>query len=206
MELNDKIIDDLSMGEVILFRDKDQILEFDIKKYIVKVLENLKDNLIYKSWGNCNFKYIEDFNFIYSSDVLRKEFYQYIKNIIQSPYIKKIYRNTETRFFDNYLFDTNEIIDEIIKFIHFVPIPFDDVFGYSDKGTLDIYITIYDNNDDSLYLLGKLLANANDICYEIFHISSVYHIMNSDNKKFSDFYSNVLSQKKKEYVTGQKIF
>ena len=98
MELNDKIIDDLSMGEVILFRDKDQILEFDIKKYIVKVLENLNDNLIYKSWGNCNFKYIEDFNFIYSSDVLRKEFYQYIKKIIQFPYIKEIYKNTETDF------------------------------------------------------------------------------------------------------------
>ena len=44
---------------------------------------------------------------------------------------------------------------------------------------------MYDNNYDSFELLGKLLANANDTCHEIFHISSVYNIMNSDNKKIS---------------------
>ena len=42
----------------------------------------------------------------------------------------------------------------------------------------------------------KLFANANDTCHE----------MNSDNKKFADFYSNVPSKKKMQYINEQKNF
>ena len=65
---------------------------------------------------------------------------------------------------------------------------------------------MYDNVDDTLNLLGELSANVNDVYHEIFHISSVYNIMNSDIKNFSDFYSKVPSKKKREYVIEQKNF
>jgi len=207
-ELNDNLIDNLLMNEILIYKDKDYNLKFDIKKYNVNILLDLKNNLINKNWINSNFEYIEEYNFIFYSDDLRREFNNYIKDMIKSPYIKNIYRKTETRFIiDNgYLFDKNKIIEEIFQFIHFFPFPFDDIFGYCDKASLDIYITMYDNSEDTFDLLGKLSANANDTCHEIFHISSVYNIMNSDNKNFTDFYSKVPSKKKKEYIDEQINF
>ena len=204
-ELTDDIIDSLLMNEIISYKDEEFNLEFDIKKYNVNVLSNLKNNLINKNWIYSNFEYIEEYNFIYYSDKLKNEFYNYIKEIIQSPYIKNIYKNTETRFNldDTYLFDNNKILEEIFKNIYFFPFPFDDVFGYCDKASLDIYITMYDNSNDTVDLLGKLSANANDVNHEIFHISSMYNVMNSENKNFSDFYSKLPSKKKKDYIESQ---
>lgn len=77
---------------------------------------------------------------------------------------------------------------------------------YYDKSSLDIYITMYDNNNDTLELLGKLSANANDTFHEIFHVSSVYYKMNSENKSFNDFYSKVPSKKRKNIFKCNKIF
>ena len=66
---------------------------------------------------------------------------------------------------------------------------------------------MYDENSNDLFeMLGKLYANCNDILYELFHISPVYYINNSDDKKFSDYYSKVPSKKKREYVQAQINF
>ena len=208
IEINDNIIDSLNMNEILIYKDTDVDLKFDIKKYNVNVLSNLKNNLEDRNWLNSNFEYIEEYNFIYNSVDLKREFYNHIKEILQSPYIKNIYKKTETRFNPDapYIFDTNQILEEIFANIHFFPFPFDNVYGYCDKSTLDIYITLYDNSEYSMELLGKLSANTNDSCHEIFHISSLYIIMNSENKSFSDFYSKVPSKKKKEYIEEQNNF
>ena len=208
IELNDEIIDTLLMDEILIYKNNDCNLEFDIKKYNVNVLSDLQNNLSNKSWINSNFEFIEEYNFINCSNELKREFKNYIKEIIQSPYIKEVYKKTETRFNkdDAYLLDSNEIYGEIFNFIQFFPFPFDDVYGYCDKASLDIYITMYDNSYDTFELLGKLYANANDSCHEIFHVSIVYYIMNSENKNFADFYSKVPLKKKTEYIETQKNF
>ena len=207
-ELNEINIDKLLMDQILYYKYNNEYFEFDIKKYNSRVLSDLNSNLINKKWIYSNFKYIEEYNFIYRSNDLKKEFNNFIIDILKSPYIKKIYLDTETRFnSDNgYIFDENKILEEILKYIHFIPFPFDDVFGYADKSCLDIYITMYDNYDDTLVLLGKLYANTNDACHEIFHISSLYNIMNSDDKNFSNFYSKFQSKKKKKYVEMQNEF
>ena len=208
IELNDEIINTLLMDEILEYKNNDCYLEFDIKKYNVNVLSDLENNLNNKSWINSNFEYIEEYNFINSSEELKEEFKNYVKEIIQSPYIKEVYKKTETRFSpeDDYLFDSNEILEEVFNYIQFIPFPFDDVYGYCDKASLDIYITMYDNDNDALELLAKLSANANDTSHELFHVSSVYKIMNSENKNFKDFYSKVPSKKKTEYIKIQKNF
>ena len=208
IELNDEIINTLLMDEILEYKNNDCYLEFDIKKYNVNVLSDLEYNLNNKSWTNSNFEYIEEYNFINSSEELKEEFKNYVKEIIQSPYIKEVYKKTETRFSpeDDYLFDSNEILEEVFNYIQFIPFPFDDVYGYCDKASLDIYITMYDNDNDALELLAKLSANANDTSHELFHVSSVYKIMNSENKNFKDFYSKVPSKKKTEYIKIQKNF
>ena len=66
---------------------------------------------------------------------------------------------------------------------------------------------MYDENSLDLFdMLGKLYANCNDIIHELFHISPVYYVNNSENKNFSSYYSNVPSKKKKEYIQIQNDF
>ena len=94
----------------------------------------------FKIWEICNLQYINDFNFIYSNKRLKEAFKNNIKNIIESPYIKNIYNRVETRFNnneENYIFNySEEIINEVFKYIQFIPLPFNDVYGFADKSSL----------------------------------------------------------------------
>ena len=208
IELNDEIINHLLLNEILICKNGNGKLDFKINKYNANVLKNLKVKLIGKNWIDCNFEFIEEYNFINKNENLKNEFMIHIKKIMQSPYVKNIYKDIENRFDTNdYIYDSEEILNEVFQYIHFFPFPFEDIFGFADKGTLDIFICMYDDNCLDLFdMLGKLYANCNDIIHELFHISPVYYINNSDNKKFSDYYSNVPSKKKKEYIQTQSNF
>ena len=208
IELNDEIINHLLLNEILICKNGNGKLDFKINKYNANVLKNLKVKLIGKNWIDCNFEFIEEYNFINKNENLKNEFMIHIKKIMQSPYVKNIYKDIENRFDTNdYIYDSEEILNEVFQYIHFFPFPFEDIFRFADKGTLDIFICMYDDNCLDLFdMLGKLYANCNDIIHELFHISPVYYINNSDNKKFSDYYSNVPSKKKKEYIQTQSNF
>ena len=208
IELNDEKIYSLLLNEIIICKNENDKLDFQINKYNKNVLNNLPEKLIEKNWIDCNFEFIEEYNFINKNENLKKEFMNHIKKIIRSPYVKNIYKDIETRFDTNdYIYDSEEILNEVFQYIHFFPFPFEDVFGFANKGSLDIFISMYDENCLDLFdMLGKLYANCNDIIHELFHISPVYYINNSEIKNFADYYSNVPSKKKKEYIQIQNNF
>ena len=99
--------------------------------------------------GNCNFQYINDFNFIYSNHRQKNAFKNNIENIIEFLYIKNIYNRVETRFNnneDNYIFNyLEEIINEVFKYIQFMLLPCSDVYGFANISSFDIYIYMYDD-------------------------------------------------------------
>lgn len=211
IELNEELIKELSNNEILIYKTSEENLIFDIKKFNANVLDDLEYNLKFKIWETCNFQYINDYNFIYSNNGLKNAFKNFIKDVIESPYIKNNYNKVETRFNNNdnnYVFDNSEdIINEIFNYIQFIPLPFDDIYGFADKGSFDIYIDMYDDFvAESFDLLGKLYANSNDLVHELFHISACYYIMNSNNKDFKNFYSKVSKQRKIEYENIQKKF
>ena len=207
IELNNEIINTLTLNENLICKNNNENFDFKINKYNINILDNLPKGLKEKTWTDCNFLFIEEYNFINKDKELRNEFMNYIKKILKSPYVKKKYNEIETRFdTNNYIYDSDDIINEIFQYVHFFPFPFDDLYGYADKGTMDIFITMYEDNNDKYDLLGKLYANCNDIIHEIFHNSAVYYINNSENKKFSDYNSKIPSKKKKEYIQTQKNF
>ena len=208
IELSEEIINNLFLNEIIIYKNDNKKLDFQINKYNKNILSDLPGKLIEKNWSDCNFKFIEEYNFINKNKNLKNEFMTHIKKIIRSPYVKNIYSNIETRFeINDYIYDSEEILNEVFQYIHFFPFPFEDIFGFADKGTLDIFICMYDENSLDLFdMLGKLYANCNDIIHELFHISPVYYVNNSENKNFSSYYSNVPSKKKKEYIQIQNDF
>ena len=209
IELTNDNINSFSLEEKLIYKSKDNNnIDFNIKLYNKNVLDNLEINIKKKLWVNANFEYIQDYNFINSNENLKVLFKQHIKDMLESPYIKEVYFKTEERFETNnyYLFDgSDEIFNELYNQIIFFPFPIEKSFGFSNKNSLDIFITMYDNND-TFDLFGKLYANSNDIMHEIFHLSANYYIINSENKNKDDFNSKIPSEKKKSYIKTQKNF
>ena len=82
IELNEVLIKVLSLNEILIYITNKEDLSFDIKKFNINILIDLKSNLKFKIWENCNFQYIYDFNFIYSYNRLKDAFKNNIKNII----------------------------------------------------------------------------------------------------------------------------
>jgi hypothetical protein len=211
IELTNDNINSFSLNEKLIYKSKDNNnIDFNIKLYNKNVLDNLEANIKKKLWINANFEYIEDYNFINSNENLKLLFKKHIKEMLKSPYIKKIYLKTEERFEANkyYLFDdSDKIFNELYNQIIFFPFPDAKSFGFCNKNSLDIFITMYDNNDcDTFDLFGKLYANSNDIMHEMFHLSANYYIINSENKNKDDFNSKIPSEKKISYIKTQKDF
>ena len=115
----------------------------------------------------------------------------------------------ESRFEKDYLFEgpsSKDIYEEIYKHIIFFPFPIDTCFGYCDKNHYDIYINMCDIKTDSFRLFGELYGNTNDILHEIFHITPLYYILNSENKDIKNADSRISSKAKRECVEKQKEF
>ena len=208
LELNDNLIDDLLLNEILIFKVFDQEFNFDFKKYNNRVFNDLKSIITQKSWYYCNFQYINEYNFIFTDNKLKSEFKNFIRNILESPYLKNIYKEVESRFDNKTLFedDFDKIYEEIFEHIYFFPFPIDDTYGYAFKRSFDIFITMYDINNESFDLLGRLYANCNDIIHEIYHISTCYYIINSEEKDFMNFKSRIPSKNKREYTQKQINF
>lgn len=207
IELTDSIINKMNLNEILIYKGNDTNIDFDIKKYNKKIFDNLEINLKVNSWIFSNFEFIDNYYFINTKNELKLEFKNNLKTIIESPYIKQIYSKIENRFEKNYLFEgSDKIYNEIYDHITFFPFPLDSTYGYCDRNSLDIYINMYEVEENVLNLFGKMYANTNDILHEIFHITPCYYVLNSDNKNIKDVNSRISSKKKEEYVKIQEKF
>lgn len=207
IELTDSIINKMNLNEILIYKGNDTNIDFDIKKYNKKIFDNLEINLKVNSWIFSNFEFIDNYYFINTKNELKLEFKNNLKTIIESPYIKQIYSKIENRFEKNYLFEgSDKIYNEIYDHITFFPFPLDSTYGYCDRNSLDIYINMYEVEENVLNLFGKMYANTNDILHEIFHIIPCYYVLNSDNKNIKDVNSRISSKKKEEYVKIQEKF
>lgn len=207
IELTDSIINKMNLNEILIYKGNYTNIDFDIKKYNKKIFDNLEINLKVNSWIFSNFEFIDNYYFINTKNELKLEFKNNLKTIIESPYIKQIYSKIENRFEKNYLFEgSDKIYNEIYDHITFFPFPLDSTYGYCDRNSLDIYINMYEVEENVLNLFGKMYANTNDILHEIFHITPCYYVLNSDNKNIKDVNSRISSKKKEEYVKIQEKF
>ena len=208
VKLTNEIIDKMTLKEILIYKEKKENFEFDIKKYNSLIFEDFKVNIRTKDWIYCNFEYIEEFNFININEELKTEFKNNLYNIIRSPYMKKVYFEVETRFEKNYIFDDkdNKIFNEIYDFISFFPFPSETDFGYSNRTTFDIYINMYIKDNNSFSLLGKMLANTNDALREIYHMTPYYYILNSEEKNMNNLGTKLSKEKKLKCVNIQKEF
>ena len=207
IELTDSIINKMNLNETLIYKENDTNIDFDIKKYNKKIFDNLEINLKVNSWIFSNFEFIDNYYFINTKNELKLEFKNNLKTIIESPYIKQIYSKIENRFEKNYLFEgSDKIYNEIYDHITFFPFPLDSTYGYCDRNSFDIYINMYEVEENVLNLFGKMYANTNDILHEIFHITPCYYVLNSDNKNIKDVNSRISSKKKEEYVKIQEKF
>lgn len=207
IELTDSIINKMNLNEILIYKGNYTNIDFDIKKYNKKIFDNLEINLKVNRWIFSNFEFIDNYYFINTKNELKLEFKNNLKTIIESPYIKQIYSKIENRFEKNYLFEgSDKIYNEIYDHITFFPFPLDSTYGYCDRNSLDIYINMYEVEENVLNLFGKMYANTNDILHEIFHITPCYYVLNSDNKNIKDVNSRISSKKKEEYVKIQEKF
>ena len=209
IEINNTIINELKLNEILLYKEEDITLDFDIKLYNNDIFNDLGFNIQNNNWEICNFKYIEKYNFLNVNEQLKFEFKNNIKTILESPCVKDIYMKIESRFEKDYLFEgpsSKNIYEEIYKYIIFFPFPIDTCFGYCDKNHYDIYINMCPIKTDVFQLFGELYGNTNDIVHEIFHITPLYYILNSENKDIKDANSIISSKTKKECVERQKEF
>ena len=207
IELTDSIINKMNLNEILIYKGNYTNIDFDIKKYNKKIFDNLEINLKVNRWIFSNFEFIDNYYFINTKNELKLEFKNNLKTIIESPYIKQIYSKIENRFEKNYLFEgSDKIYNEIYDHITFFPFPLDSTYGYCDRNSLDIYINMYEVEENVLNLFGKMYANTNYILHEIFHIIPCYYVLNSDNKNIKDVNSRISSKKKEEYVKIQEKF
>ena len=209
IEVNDSIINKLKLNEILLYKEDDIKLNFEIKLYNNNVFDNLGFNIQNKNWFNCNFEYIENYHFLNASEQLKNEFKNNLLTILKSPCVKEIYMKIETRFEKDYLFESknsNNIFEEIYKHIIFFPFPIETSFRYCNKNHYDIYINICPVKNDVFNLFGELYANTNDTLHEVIHIIPLYYILNSENKNIEDANSRISSKTKKECVKKQQEF
>ena len=209
IEVNNIIINELKLNEILIYKEKDIILNFNLKLYNNDIFNDLAFNIQNEDWQYCNFEYIEKYNFFNVNEQLKFEFKNNIRTILESPCVKEIYLKIESRFEKDYLFEgpsSKNIYEEIYKHIIFFPFPIDTCFGYCDKNHYDIYINMCDIKTDSFRLFGELYGNTNDIVHEIFHITPLYYILNSENKDIKNANSRISSKTKSECVEKQKEF
>ena len=209
IEINNIIINELKLNEILIYKEEDIILNFDLKLYNNDIFNNLARNIQSEDWQYCNFEYIDKYNFFNINEQLKTEFKNNIRIILESPCVKEIYMKIESRFEKDYLFEgpcSKNIYEEIYKHIIFFPFPIDTCFGYCDKNHYDIYINMCDIKTDSFLLFGELYGNTNDIVHEIFHITPLYYILNSENKDIKNANSRISSKAKRECVEKQKDF
>ena len=209
IEVNDSIINKLKLNEILLYKEDDIKLNFEIKLYNNNVFDNLGFNIQNKNWFNCNFEYIENYHFLNASEQLKNEFKNNLLTILKSPCVKEIYMKIETKFEKDYLFESknsNNIFEEIYKHIIFFPFPIETSFRYCNKNHYDIYINICPVKNDVFNLFGELYANTNDTLHEVIHIIPLYYILNSENKNIEDANSRISSKTKKECVKKQQEF
>jgi len=80
-----------------------------------------------------------------------------------------------------YLYSNKDILEEVQKNIHFVCLPFDNYFGYSDKKSFDLYI----KSNFSFKEIKKAFAIFDNLIrtqyHEYKHISRIYYHMVEEN-------------------------
>lgn len=179
IEVTNSIINELELKEILLYKEEDIELNFDIKLYNNDIFNNLGFNIQDNDWNNCNFEYIEKYNFLNANEQLKSEFKNNINSILESPYVKEIYLKIESRFEKDYLFEganSKNIYEEIYKNIIFFPFPIDTCFGYCNKNHFDIYINMCPIKKDIFKLLENFMEIQMILCmkYYTLHLYIIF--------------------------------
>lgn len=108
-------------------------------------------------------KFPENCKFNRYSDYLGEDVNNFFEHMLKSAAFRQaMVIDTEASKY-KYFFDNDEILKEFNSNLHLVPLPFDNIYGYTDKKSFDIYINILPKGDNNF---AKILKN-----YNMFFIS-----------------------------------
>ena len=112
------------------------------------------------------YPYNNTFNYFYMDEDIGKLVDNFFHLIISSPPMKQamIIDSESSKF--KYLFDNKEILRELEDNIHYVILPFENYYGFTDKKSFDLYINVLIKYNSNFLLT---------LCrFELFFISKVH--------------------------------
>lgn len=116
-----------------------------------------------------------NFNYFFMDQNIRNSVQNFFKLIITSPPMKQamIIDKESSKF--KYLFEDKDIINELEKNTHYVILPFENYYGFTDKKSMDLYINILIKNDSNFIItLSKFELFFISKAHEFKHASRIY--------------------------------
>ena len=175
------------------------IIDDDINKY---VLDNIYLNLLFKNNYYSILNQSFNINYILKASInnnLKDDFEKLLKYIINSNLMKKIFSYHIEFSKYKYYFDDNILIDNIINKIGYIPINNYDLFGFSEKNILNIYILNLNEKDNINFigLIKSISKNTSSFSHEFIHFARDYiyndNKLKNSNKNFINSIENEIN-------------